>query len=127
MNSSAKSHGSLDLRSFVLFPLSLCWVAVHCGIYIYKGSCNVSNISYLNSPSLSLSFILPSPDSWNSFKRYHFYIYIHEYTLFALYSSSYPFLCHLPHDLKIFEGQCLTQGGPVISGQGLRPFFIPLE
>jgi hypothetical protein len=37
----------------------LCWVGVHCGIY--KGSCNVSNWSYLNSFPLLRSFILPLP------------------------------------------------------------------
>jgi hypothetical protein len=72
--------------------LLLCCMGVYCSIY--KGSYNVSNISYLNSsrhcsPSSSL------PDSWNYFNRYHFCIYIHVYTLFAPYSSSYPFPCHL--------------------------------
>jgi hypothetical protein len=33
---------------FFYFVLLLCWVGVHCSIY--KGSYNVSNISYLNSP-----------------------------------------------------------------------------
>jgi hypothetical protein len=51
---------------------------VHCSIY--KGSYNVSNILNLNSPT----------------PVYHFSIYIHVYTLFAHYSSSYLFLCHLP-------------------------------
>jgi hypothetical protein len=31
----------------------------------------------------------PSPHSWDSFNRYHFYIYIHVYTVFAPYSPSY--------------------------------------
>jgi hypothetical protein len=44
----------------------------------------------LNSPPPPLSFIPPSPDSWNRFNMYNFCIYIHVYTLFALYSSSYP-------------------------------------
>jgi hypothetical protein len=35
------------------------------------------------------------PNSWNSFNRYHFCIYIHVYTLFASYSPSYPFPYHL--------------------------------
>jgi hypothetical protein len=42
------------------FILLLCWVDVHCGIY--KGSYNISNISYLNSPpSLLFSFIPSFP------------------------------------------------------------------
>jgi hypothetical protein len=36
----------------------LCWVEVHCGIH--KSSYNISNISYLNSPPPSFSFISPS-------------------------------------------------------------------
>jgi hypothetical protein len=39
----------------------------------------------------------PSPDFWNPFNRYHFCIYIHVYTLFALHSSSY--FLSLSHDL----------------------------
>jgi hypothetical protein len=62
---------------------------VHCSTY--KGSYNVSDISYLKSPSPLLSFIPPSPDSWNNFSRCHFCVYIHVYTLFLPYSSSYPF------------------------------------
>jgi hypothetical protein len=59
---------------------------------IYKGSYNASNIPYFNS----LPPLLSSPlDSWNSFNRYHFCIYVHGYTLFVPYSSSYPFPCHL--------------------------------
>jgi hypothetical protein len=63
-------------------------MGVHCNIY--KCSYNVSNISYLNSPPALLS-----PYSWNSFNSCHFCIYIHVYTLFAPYSSSYPIPCHL--------------------------------
>jgi hypothetical protein len=66
---------------FYFFPLLLCWVWVHCGIY--KDSYNVSTISYLNSSLLLLPFIFPSPDSWNRFNRYHFYIYMHVYTFFC--------------------------------------------
>jgi hypothetical protein len=40
----------------IFFPLFLCWVGVHCGIY--TGSYNVPNI--LNSPPLLFSFI-PTP------------------------------------------------------------------
>jgi hypothetical protein len=31
----------------------------------------------------------PLPNSWSSFNRYHFCIYMHVYTFFALYSPSY--------------------------------------
>jgi hypothetical protein len=51
-----------------------------------------------STPSTALPYsITPSPDSWNSFNRYHFCIYIRVYTLFPLYSSSYPFPWHFPH------------------------------
>jgi hypothetical protein len=60
-----------DIVNTVLyFPLLLWWVGVHCGIY--TGSYNVSNISYMNSPPQPFFFIPLSPDSWNSFSRYHF-------------------------------------------------------
>jgi hypothetical protein len=73
----------LFIHSFI-FPLLLCWVWVHCSIY--QGSYNVSNISYMNSPPPLLPFIMIS----GSFNRYHLCIYIHVYTFFAPYSSSYP-------------------------------------
>jgi hypothetical protein len=50
--------------------LLLCCMGVHCGLY--KSSYNISNISYLNSPPPSFSFISPSLHSKNSFNRYHF-------------------------------------------------------
>jgi hypothetical protein len=65
----------------------MCWMSVHCGIY--KSSYYISNIIYLNSPPPPFSFILLSPHSWNSFNRYHFSIYIHVYTVFAVYSPSF--------------------------------------
>jgi hypothetical protein len=72
-----------------IFLLLLCWVRVHWSVY--KAS---YNMSFLKSPS-PLLFHAPSTDSWNSFNRYHFCIYIHMYTLFAPYSPTYPFLHHL--------------------------------
>jgi hypothetical protein len=39
---------------------------------------------------------LSSPDSWNSFNRYRFYIYMHVYTFFAPHSFSYPLSPPLP-------------------------------
>jgi hypothetical protein len=35
------------------------------------------------------SFISSFPHAWNSFNRYYFSIYIHVYTVFALFSSSH--------------------------------------
>jgi hypothetical protein len=43
----------------LFFPLLLCWVGIHCSIY--KGSYNVSNTSYLNSPPPLVSFIPTLP------------------------------------------------------------------
>jgi hypothetical protein len=79
----------------VFFSIIIVLGGVHCGIY--KSSYNASNILYLNSlprPTL-LCFIPSPPDSWNSFNRYHFCIYLHVYTSFALYSPPTPFLCCL--------------------------------
>jgi hypothetical protein len=78
----------------LLLLLLLSWVGVHWSIY--NDFCNVSNILYLNSSRPLLSFIPPPPDSWFSFNRYDFCIYIHVYVLFAPYSSSCPFPYHLP-------------------------------
>jgi hypothetical protein len=47
-------------------------------------------MSYMNSSFPPIPFIPPSPKSWNSFNRYHFCIYIPVYTVFAMYSLSYP-------------------------------------
>jgi hypothetical protein len=83
--------------------LLLCWVGVH--FSIYKGSYNVSNISYLNS-SPPLLFFIPPPRFLEQFTRYHFCIYMHVYTLFALYSSFYPYITLiLPsyHHLYLWE------------------------
>jgi hypothetical protein len=82
----------MDITVFIFLKL-LCWVEVHWSIY--KGSYNVPNISYLNS-SPTLLFYHPSPDSWNSFNRYHFYVHLHVYTFFAPYSSSSFCQCYLP-------------------------------
>jgi hypothetical protein len=38
----------------------------------------------------------PQPHSWNSFKRSHFSIYTHVYTVFALYSCSHTLSPHPP-------------------------------
>jgi hypothetical protein len=65
---------------FKKISLLLCWVGVHC--YIYTSSHNVSNISYMNSFSLLLSFILPSLNSWSSYNRNFctYIIFLHLYS-----------------------------------------------
>jgi hypothetical protein len=73
--------------SFLLLLFLLCWVWVHCSTY--KVSYNVLNI--LEFPLNQCSTHPLSPDSWNSFHRYRFCIYIRVYTLFAPYSSSFPY------------------------------------
>jgi hypothetical protein len=77
---------SAQTRNLLLFKFFIVLV-VHCGIC--KISYNISNISYFNSLPPSFSFISLSPHSWNCFNRFHFSIYIHVYTVFALYSPSY--------------------------------------
>jgi hypothetical protein len=94
--------------SFFLFLLFF-WIGLHHGIY--KGSYNISNISYLNSPPPPFSFISHPPNththahththththhSWNSFNRYHFSIYIHVHTILP-YSPSYTLSPPPPH------------------------------
>jgi hypothetical protein len=85
-----------DSFFFFFFPLLWCWVGVHCGIY--KGSWNVSDISYLNSPPPPLSFILP-PWFLERFQQVSFshlrtrgHIFC---TVFTLLPMSLP-PCHLP-------------------------------
>jgi hypothetical protein len=73
--------------SFFLFFFIVVLGGAH--FSIYKGSCNVSTISYLNSPSTPPTCPL-FPHSWNGFNRYHFCLYMHMYTFFAQYSPSYP-------------------------------------
>jgi hypothetical protein len=87
---------------------------------IYKGSYNVSNVSFMKVLTMfqiyhlqkflqCVKYILlefhsfhcslsspPFPNSWNSINRFHFCIYIHVYILFAPYSPSYTFPHHLP-------------------------------
>jgi hypothetical protein len=87
---------------------------VHFGIY--KSSYNISNISYLNSPPPSFSFIPSSSHSRISFNRYYFCIYIHVYTVFALYSPSYTLL--IPPPLPSYWYQL----GPLPYPPGPVPF-----
>jgi hypothetical protein len=80
------------IRSFCsfgcFFPLLLWWVGLQCGIY--KGFCNVSNISYMNSPPLPFFFILPLPRfleklKWILFLHLHKHVHIF-CTIFTLLS-----------------------------------------
>jgi hypothetical protein len=64
-------YTGLSFFPFFFFGL-LCWVGVHSDIY--KTSYNVSNISYLNSPSSALFH-------YNTFSRCHFCVYIHVFLL----------------------------------------------
>jgi hypothetical protein len=61
-----------------------------------QNSYNVLNISDLNSPAHCSPLSSPWLHSWNSLKRHIFYTYIHVNTMFAVYSPSYLFPCHLP-------------------------------
>jgi hypothetical protein len=79
-----QKHKACTVNFFSIFFFIVVLCGVHCGIY--TGSCDVSNISYLNSPPPQPSFIPPFPNSWNSFNGYHFCIYIHVYLFFALFS-----------------------------------------
>jgi hypothetical protein len=54
----------------------------------------VNYIILVFTPSTALLHPL-SPDTWNSFNRYHFCIYKHVYTLFAPYLSSRTYAFHL--------------------------------
>jgi hypothetical protein len=78
----------VDLDScFYSFIFIIAVLGVHCDIY--KSSNSISNMSYLNSPPPTCSFIPPPPYSWNSFSRSHFSIYIQVYTVFAPYTPSF--------------------------------------
>jgi hypothetical protein len=57
---------------FIDFFKLLCWVGVHCGIY--RSSYKISNIAYLNSPPLPLSFIPSLPPYLEQFQQVSFYI-----------------------------------------------------
>jgi hypothetical protein len=80
------SVSSNNFHSHLLFLIVVLGRGTLC---IHKSSYNISNISYLNTPPPSFSFIFSYPLSQSSFNRYHFCIYIHVYTIFALYSLSY--------------------------------------
>jgi hypothetical protein len=87
-----KANLFLNLSKFFLL---LFWVEIHCSIY--KGSYNVSNILYLNSPSTTLLY-LPSPDFLQQFQQVSFlhlhtcvYIICNIFTLLPLFPSTSPF------------------------------------
>jgi hypothetical protein len=50
----------------------------------------------------------PFPHSWNGFNRSHFSIFIQEYIVFPLYSSSHPFLISPPTLVPTPERTCFT-------------------
>jgi hypothetical protein len=75
-----------DVHCLLFKFLLLCWVGVHCGIF--KGSYNVSTLSYLNSSPPPFSFIC-TPHLRNSFNRYLFSVYSYVYTVFVPYLPSY--------------------------------------
>jgi hypothetical protein len=91
---SGSGPGDIKLFFFIIIIFLLCWVGVHCSIY--KGSYNVSNISFLNLPLPLLSFI-PSPLIPGSFYSYIFTFiymcihYLHGIHLPILSLSSPPF------------------------------------
>jgi hypothetical protein len=80
-----------NVTSFFYYIVIIIVLGVHCDIY--KSS---YNISQLNSPPPSLSFIPTSPYSWNSFNRTYFSIFIHGYLIFPLYSPSFTFFISSP-------------------------------
>jgi hypothetical protein len=61
---------------------------LHCCIVRFLQCINYIILEF--TPS-STSLYSPSADSWNSFNRYYFCIYMHVYMCFALYSLYYPF------------------------------------
>jgi hypothetical protein len=88
-------------RPFIyFFPLLLCWVGVHCGIY--KGSYNVSNISYLNSPPPWLPCI-PSPPFMEQFQQISFLHLRACVHIFFPITSSLPVVPTLPLGQELFH------------------------
>jgi hypothetical protein len=51
-------------------------------------------MSYSNSPPLPFSFIFPSPNSWNTFNKYHLFLHLH--TCVHIFSPTYPSPHHFP-------------------------------
>jgi hypothetical protein len=68
--------------NFFNFRFLCFFIGVYCSIY--KGSYNVSNILYLNSPPPLLSFI-PSPLIPGTVSRYHFWIYTCVYIICIIF------------------------------------------
>jgi hypothetical protein len=82
-------------RFFCLFAcLLLCWVGVHSGIY--PGSCNISNISYLNSATHHppLSFILPLPTPF--LEQFQRVLFFHLHTCVHTFCIVFTLLPHFP-------------------------------
>jgi hypothetical protein len=83
---------------FVFFSFFYCSVVVHCDIY--KSSYNVSNISYLNLPPTSCSFILCPPflEYFLQVSFFHLHTCVHSictvFTLLHIFPTSHT--CHSP-------------------------------
>jgi hypothetical protein len=77
--------GQNKRTKFFFFSL-LCWVGYIVAFTKVLGMYQLSH----NWIHLFTAPLYPfSPDSCNSFNRYHYYIYMHVYTFFGLYSLSY--------------------------------------
>jgi hypothetical protein len=103
LNTSRKDHwknsGKIldklhESHIITFFFILLCWVGIHCGFY--KGSNDISNISYLNfCPQHYFSLFPHSRVSITIF----FSVYIYVCTGFALYLSLYIISQSSPHSL----------------------------
>jgi hypothetical protein len=60
------------LHKYLFFKNILIIVLGRGMLWHYKKSYNISDIAYLNSPTLSFSFICPTSRFWNIFNKCHF-------------------------------------------------------
>jgi hypothetical protein len=70
----------------IFYQILWCFFFFNCAGWGYI----VAFTKVLTMYQLCHTWIHPTPDSWNRFNRYHFFIYIRVYTLFSLYSASDP-------------------------------------
>jgi hypothetical protein len=84
-----QTKGGKSFSFLFLFPLYCCarWEY----IVAFTKFLPMYQIYHTWIHSLNHSPLCSSPESWNSFNRYNFCIYIHVYTVFAPYSPSYSF------------------------------------
>jgi hypothetical protein len=87
---------------YIFFPILLCWVRVHCGILIYKGSYNVSNKSYLNLSLPPLFHFFPGKLGISP--KYTACIPHQDFTLFTCFSQIIISHYNLSHSLPHFLG-----------------------